>query len=247
MEERLQKILARAGIASRRKAEELIRQGRIAVDGRVITELGVKADPDRADITVDGQPVTVEEKIYLLLNKPVGYVTTLADPQGRPIVTDLLAGIPQRVFPVGRLDFDTEGALIMTNDGRLAHFILHPGYEVNKTYIAVVRGAPSSEKITRLREGIVLDGQRTWPAHVRILARKKGDTTLEIIIHEGKKRQVRRMLSEIGHSVKTLKRTAYGNLQLGSLSPGSYRRLTEKDLKKIFSGRIPFTFKKLPD
>lgn len=247
MEERLQKILARAGIASRRQAEELIRQGRIAVDGRVVTELGVKADLDGADITVDGRPVIAEEIIYLLLNKPAGYVTTLSDPQGRPIVTDLLAGVPQRVFPVGRLDFETEGALILTNDGRFAHFILHPGYEVNKTYVAVVRGIPSSQKITLLQEGVVLDGQKTWPSQVRILARKKGETTLEIIIHEGKKRQVRRMLSEIGHPVKTLKRTAYGNLKLGSLPPGTFRRLTKKDLKKIFSGRIPFTFKKLPD
>ena len=247
MEERLQKILARAGIASRRKAEELIRQGRVAVDGRAMTEPGVKADPDRARITVDGRPVTQEKKIYILLNKPAGYVTTLSDPQGRPIVTDLLSGVPQRVFPVGRLDFDTEGALLLTNDGRLAHFILHPRYEVDRTYIAVVDGTPSGAGIKRLQEGVLLDGKRTWPAQVRRLARGKETTTLEIVIHEGKKRQVRRMLAEIGHPVRTLKRTAYGGLQLGSLAPGSYRILTQKDLKKIFSGKIPFTFKKLPD
>ncbi|HHO47850.1 MAG TPA: rRNA pseudouridine synthase [Desulfobacteraceae bacterium] len=247
MEERLQKILARAGVASRRKAEELILQGRIAVDGRVVTELGAKADPHAAKITIDGRPVAAEEKIYLLLNKPAGYVTTLADPQGRPIVTDLLTGIRQRVFPVGRLDYDTEGALILTNDGQLAHFILHPGYEVNKTYFAVVKGSPSEGNINLLREGIVLDGRQTWPALVRVVARKKGTTSLEITIHEGRKRQVRRMLSEIGYPVITLKRTAYGNLKLGSLPPGSYRLLTKKDLKKVFSGKIPFTFKKLPD
>lgn len=247
MEERLQKILARAGVASRRKAEALILQGRIAVDGKVVTELGAKADPAAATITLDGRPVAAEEKIYLLLNKPAGYVTTLSDPQGRPIVTDLLTGIRQRVFPVGRLDYDTEGALILTNDGQLAHFILHPGYEVNKTYFAVVKGSPSKDKIDRLREGIVLDGRRTWPARVRVVAREKGATTMEITIHEGKKRQVRRMLAEIGHPVITLKRTAYGNLELGALPPGSYRRLTKKELKKVFSGKIPFTFKKLPD
>lgn len=247
MEERLQKILARAGIASRRKAEDLIRQGRVAVDGRAMTEPGVKADPDRTRITVDGRPISLEKKIYILLNKPAGYVTTLSDPQGRPIVTDLLSGISQRVFPVGRLDFDTEGALLLTNDGRLAHFILHPRYEVNRTYVAVVEGTPSDAGLRRLREGMLLDGKSTWPAQVRILDRKKGAATLEIVIHEGKKRQVRRMLAEIGHPVRSLKRTAYGRLRLGSLAPGSHRILTQKDLKKIFSGRIPFTFKELPD
>ena len=148
--ERLQKILAQAGIASRRKCEELIVEGRVEVDGKVITELGYKADPATATITFDGSPISHETKIYILLNKPTGYVTTLSDPQGRPIVTDLLPGIKERVFPVGRLDFDTEGALILTNDGRLSQFIQHPSYEVNKTYVATVRGRPSHDKINRL-------------------------------------------------------------------------------------------------
>lgn len=248
MEERLQKILAKAGIASRRKAEELILRGRISVNGRIVTELGCKIDPDRAEITFDGKPVRREEKIYLLLNKPTGYVTTLSDPQGRPIVTDLLADIPERVFPVGRLDFDTEGALILTNDGRLTQCIIHPSYEVNKTYVATVRGKPTNASVNRLREGIVLeDGHRTWPAKVRILAATGAETRLELTIHEGKKRQIRKMLAAIGHPVKTLKRTAYGNLLLGNLASGTYRFLDQKDIKKIFSGKIPFTFNTIPD
>lgn len=247
MAERLQKILARAGVSSRRTAEEYIRQGRVAVNGRVVCEVGAKADPVMDRITFDNKPIASEEKIYLLLNKPVGYVTTLSDPQGRPKVTDLLVDIPQRVFPVGRLDYDTEGALLLTNDGELGNRIIHPSYEVNKTYEATVPGRLAEEKIRLLKEGILLDGHRTWPAQVKILAEKKNETTVELIIHEGKKRQVRRMLAAIGHPVKTLKRTAYGGLKLGKLPSGSYRRLTMKDLKKIFSGKIPFTFKKIPD
>lgn len=241
--ERLQKILAKAGIASRRRCEELILDGRVMVDGRVITELGFKVDPEKSIITFDDQPLAREKIIYILLNKPAGYVTTLSDPQGRPIVTDLLPEISQRVFPVGRLDFDTEGALILTNDGRLSQFIQHPSFEVNKTYVATVKGLPSFDKISQLEQGVVIDGQKTWPARVKIIGQKKTESTLELIIHEGKKRQVRKMLDAVGHPVKTLRRTAYGNLQLGKLASGKYRFLSEKDLKKIFSEKIPFTIK----
>jgi len=247
MEERLQKILAKAGIASRRKAEELIASGRVAVDGATVTELGYKVDPEKTVITFDGEPLAREKFVYILLNKPAGYVTTLSDPQGRPIVTDLLQGIPQRVFPVGRLDYDTEGALILTNDGSLGQYIQHPRYEVNKTYIAAVVGVPSANNINRLEAGIEVEGYRTWPAKIRILKQTRSGATLELIIHEGKKRQVRKMLAAIGHPVNSLKRTAYGNLRLGNLPLGKYRFLTDKDLKKIFSGKIPFTFKKIPD
>lgn len=245
--ERLQKILARAGIASRRKCEELIRAGRVAVDGKVVTELGFKADPATSIITFDGTPLAREEPVYILLNKPAGYVTTLSDPQGRPIVTDLLPGIKERVFPVGRLDYDTEGALILTNDGRLGQYIQHPSYEVNKTYLATVRGIPAETAINKLEKGIVIDGRKTWPASIRVTHQKKNETTLEVIIHEGKKRQVRKMFAAIGHPVVRLRRTAYGSLKLGSLSPGRYRFLAKKDLKMIFSGKIPFTIKKIPD
>jgi 23S rRNA pseudouridine2605 synthase len=245
--ERLQKILAQAGIASRRKCEEFIKQGRVTVDGKIITELGFKVDPGNSIITFDGHPLIQEEIVYILLNKPNGYVTTLSDPQGRAIVTDLLRGIRQRVFPVGRLDFNTEGALILTNDGNFSQLIQHPSHEVNKTYVAIVKGIPSSVKINQLEKGIVIDGQKTWPAKVKIIGKKKTESTLELIIHEGKKRQVRKMLAAVGHPVKSLMRTAYGNLKLGNLKPGKYRFLAKKDLEMIFSGKIPFTIKKKPD
>lgn len=235
-EERLQKILARSGLASRRAAETLIRQGRVTVDGKIVTEMGFRADPDKQVVACDGRPIRVaEEKIYLLLNKPKGYVTTLHDPQGRPIVTSLLAGISARVFPVGRLDFDTEGALIMTNDGEFAQRLLHPSFEIKRTYQATVRGLPTGAKLRLLEEGVEIEGRKTWPARLRIVARGADATTVEITIHEGRKRQVRKMFAAIGHPVKALRRVAYGGLRLGDLSPGKYRILTKAELTEIFS------------
>lgn len=247
MEERLQKILAKAGIASRRSAEQLIRDGRIRINGQVVVEMGCKADPARDRITCDGKPIIFEEKLTLLLNKPAGYVTTLSDPQGRPIVSDLLGDIPFRLFPVGRLDFETEGALLMTNDGEMGNAILHPRFEVNKTYVALVSGSPSPDKLRRMEQGIELDGVKTRPAAVKVLKRFKDQTLIEVIIHEGKKRQVRKMFQAVHHRVLHLKRTAYGQLDLGALPLGKYRVLTTDDLKKIFSGKIPFTIKNIPD
>ena len=244
--ERLQKIIAQAGIASRRGAEQLIAQGRVRVNDQVITHMGHKVDPVKDRITFDGRPINLEQKIYLLLNKPAGYVTTLSDPQGRPIVTDLLPEIDARLFPVGRLDLDTEGALLMTNDGALGNYVLHPRYEVNKTYEATVKGMPSANSIQRLTKGILIDGQKTYPAQLRFLEKSRSHSKIEIIIHEGKKRQVRKMFQAIGHAVVHLKRTAYGNLQLGTLSSGKYRTLTKNDLKKLFLGKIPFTIKNIP-
>ncbi len=238
MEERLQKILARAGIASRRAAEELIRQGKVTVDGRVVTDMGVRVDPARQRIEYGGRPVAgAEEKVYVLLNKPTGYLSTLADPQGRKIVTDLLAGVAARVFPVGRLDYDTEGALLLTNDGELAQRILHPRFEVNKTYVATVRGNPPQAALAQLEKGIMLEGSRTWPARIRVLAAGERQTRLEITIHEGRKRQVRKMFAAIGHRVLALQRIAYGRLRLGDLPLGKYRFLTKNDLNLIFSGK----------
>ena len=235
MQERIQKILARAGICSRRKAEEYIAAGRVTVDGRVITQPGTKVVPDAAEISVDGKPVRLEEKVYILLNKPPGYVTTMSDPQGRATVMDLLPDIKHRVFPVGRLDLDSEGALILTNDGALANKITHPRYEVNKTYEATIQGFPEPGGLKQLEQGILLEGKKTWPAQLRILHRKKGTTTIEVIIHEGKKRQVRKMFQAIGHHVLRLKRTAYGSLKLETLPRGKYRFLTKKDIKNLFS------------
>ncbi len=235
-EERLQKILAKAGLASRRNAEELIRQGKVTVDGKVVTGMGCKVDPSTQVVALEGRIVSPEEKkIYLLLNKPRGYVTTLNDPQGRPIVSSLLTGITSRVFPVGRLDFDTEGALILTNDGDFAERILHPRFEIKRTYQAEVRGLPTPEKIRLLAEGVELEGKKTWPATVRIVAKAATTTTLEITIHEGRKRQVRLMCQAIGHRVLALKRLAYGGLRLDALPTGKYRRLTPADLAQIFS------------
>lgn len=246
MEERLQKILAKAGLASRRKAEQLIRDGRIQINGQVVTEMGCKADPALDAITCDGKPINFEKKVYLLLNKPVGYVTTLSDPQGRPVVSDLVVDIPLRLFPVGRLDLETEGALLMTNDGELGNAILHPRYEVNKTYEATVAGSPPQDKLKLLEGGVEIDGIRTRPARIRVLQRHKEQTRVEIVIHEGKKRQVRKMFQAINHRVLHLKRTAYGDLRLGTIPVGKYRVLTQNDLKKIFSGKIPFTIKNIP-
>lgn len=247
MKERLQKYLARAGVTSRRKAEDLIKQGRVRVNGAVVTAMGVKIDPERDQVEADGRFVTKERKVYYLLNKPAGYVTTMHDPQGRPIVTDLLPEVRERVFPVGRLDYETEGALLLTNDGNFAHYILHPRFEVNKTYRATVSGIPGKDKIQQLEKGIKLDGQKTWPAKVSFLDKRAGKSTLKIIIHEGKKRQVRKMFAAIGHQVLHLQRTAYGGLVLGGLARGKYRKLVKKDLKKLFFGKIPFTIEKIPD
>lgn len=235
MQERLQKILAKAGIASRRKAEELIREGKVKVDGRVVTEMGIRVDPDTQDIECAGVAIAKqEEKIYILLHKPAGFLSTVDDPQGRPIVTSLLQNVKERVYPVGRLDLDTEGALLLTNDGELAQKILHPSHEVNKTYVAQVKGLPDKKKLGALARGIVLEGRKTWPADIEVLHAEAKMTTIKIIIHEGRKRQVRKMFEAVGHPVLHLKRTAYGQLQLGDLAPGKYRFLSPGDLKMIF-------------
>ncbi len=235
MLERLQKVLAKAGVASRRRAEELIRQGKVRVDGKVVTEMGTKVDPETQNIECDGVAlVSQEEKVYILLNKPTGYLSTVDDPQGRPIVTDLLKNIAERVYPVGRLDLNTEGALLLTNDGELSQKILHPSHEVNKTYVAKVKGVPGKKKLDALSKGIELEGRKTWPARIKVLKTEAQSTVIQIIIHEGRKRQVRKMFEAIGHPVLALKRTAYGQLELGGLGPGKYRFLTPPDIKFIF-------------
>lgn len=232
---RLQKYLAQCGIASRRKAETLITAGRVTVDGKIVDTMGVKIDPEEQQILFDGKPVLPEEKkVYILLNKPKGYVTTVADPQGRPIVTDLVKDTNERLFPVGRLDLDTQGALLLTNDGDLAQKMQHPSYEVTKTYEALVTGKPKQKDLISLEKGIVLEGKKTSPAQLAVIKNFSGSTLLRITIHEGRKRQVRKMFAAIGHPVKGLKRIAYGSLYLRNLPEGSYRRLNKQDLKKIF-------------
>lgn len=235
-EERLQKILAAAGVCSRRQAEKLISDGRVTVDGQVVDTLGSKVDPAHQKISVDGRPLpnAKTELVYYLLNKPRGYVTTMRDPQGRPLVTSLLKGVKTRVFPVGRLDIDTSGALILTNDGDLTQKILHPSHEINRTYLARVAGRPSETKLNSLRQGILLEGRKTWPAVIVVVDNDRDSTRIEITIHEGRKRQVRKMFAAIGHPVHELARTAYAKLELGNLPIGRFRELTKKDLEKLF-------------
>ncbi len=232
---RLQKYIAQCGIASRRKAEELIAAGRVAVDGVIVTEMGTQVLPGKNRVTFDGQPVEAREQlVYFLLNKPKGYVTTLSDPQGRPIVTSLIKTCRARLFPVGRLDLDTEGALILTNDGEFAQKIQHPSHGIDKTYEALVKGCPPKEKITLLERGIFLEGKMTSPAAVSVRGKEGKNCLMQIIIHEGRKRQVKKMFAFIGHPVLHLKRTAYGKLSLGRMAIGDYRQLNPPELNKIF-------------
>ena len=237
---RLQKYLAGCGIASRRKAEEMISQGRVTVDGKIVIAMGTQIDPGTQEIRVDGKVVTPhDDLLYILLNKPQGYVTTMADPQGRPIVTSRLHGIKARLFPVGRLDIDTEGALILTNDGELAQKVQHPSHEVTKTYETQVLGRPSEKILLQLEHGILLEGRKTAPAKLTVITKQTGTTSIRITIHEGRKRQVRKMFQVVGHPVLHLKRIAYGHLFLQGLLTGKYRILTPEDLKKIFIKKIP--------
>jgi len=232
--ERLQKFLARTGIASRRHSEEIIAQGRVRVNGHTVTVQGLKIDPLKDRIEVDGRIVLKpEKKIYILLNKPSGYVTTVKDPRGRRKVTDLLKNIRQRVYPVGRLDYDTEGLLLLTNDGDLAYAMTHPSHEIPKTYLARVRGVPADSTLKALARGVMLDDGPTAPARVRRLAAKGDDELIEITIHEGRNRQVRRMCEHIGHPVISLRRISIGPLRIEGLKPGEYRILGFKEVSRL--------------
>ncbi|MDQ0285699.1 23S rRNA pseudouridine2605 synthase/16S rRNA pseudouridine516 synthase [Desulfofundulus luciae] len=233
--ERLQKVMARAGVASRRHCEELIAAGMVKVNGQVVTRLGTRVDPEKDTIEVAGRvlPRQPQEKVYILLNKPRGYVTTVKDPQGRPKVMDLLRGIKLRVYPVGRLDYDSEGLLLLTNDGELAFALTHPRHQVPKTYLVLVKGLPGNDKLDRMAGGLVLEDGPTAPAKVRLVGKKNGNAFLEITIHEGKKRLVRRMCAHIGHPVLRLKRIRIGSLTLKGLKPGRYRFLTREEIRQL--------------
>jgi len=234
MSERLQKVLAHAGIASRRAAEKLIVAGRVTVNGTVVAELGTKVDPARDAIKLDGKRIAGAPKrpISLAFHKPRGVVTTLADPEGRPSVRDYLAGVPVRVYPVGRLDFDSEGLLILTDDGTLARDLMHPSSGVEKTYRAKVRGFPDPQTLDRLTRGIHIDGRRTGPANVRVV--KAGDNPwIEIGIMEGRNRQVRRMLQAVGHPVQKLRRIRYGGVELGRQPIGTLRPLRPAEVERL--------------
>lgn len=231
---RLQKVLAQAGVASRREAEKMILNGRIKVDGKVIKELGTKVDPEKNDIEVDDRSISKsEKKVYYLLNKPKGCVTTMKDPRGRLTVNDLLKDIDERVYPVGRLDYDTTGVLIITNDGELANALAHPKKEIDKYYHALVQGVPSNEALKRLRDGVQLEDGKTAPAKIRVLEIKGNKSWLEIIIHEGKNRQVKRMCEAISHKVLRLKRTRFGPLEVNDLASGKIRTLKDREIEAL--------------
>ena len=232
--ERLQKFLAKAGVASRRKSEELISRGKVIVNGKVITQMGTKIDPDSDKIIVEGQLIRqAEKKVYYMLYKPCGYVTTLKDPQGRKKVIDLLKEIPYRIYPVGRLDYNTSGLLILTNDGELTNALIHPRHEVEKTYKAMVKGICSKETIVKLQKGIKLSDGPTAPAKVKLIKYYKENTLLELIIHEGRNRQIRRMCKTVGHPVRQLERVKFGHLNLIGLAPGEYRQLTPSEVSNL--------------
>jgi pseudouridine synthase len=234
MKERLQKIIAKAGLASRRQGENLIRDGMVTVNGIVTTELGIKVDPAEDSIEVNGRPINnLESKIYIMLNKPKGYVTTLKDPQKRPIVSNLIKDIKSRVFPVGRLDYDTEGLLLLTNDGDLTQRLLHPKNKVLKTYLLETDGILTSREINKLESGIELSNGFTAPAKLKLVKKVKDKSWWEISIHEGKKRQIKRMFESIGHSIYELHRIKFGPLELGKLQPGKYRFLTDQELREL--------------
>lgn len=230
---RLQKYLAEAQVASRRKAEEIILQGRVKVNGEIITELGTKVESESDIVTVDGKTVTICEKlIYIMLNKPEGCVTTVKDQFGRKSVLDYVSDIKERIYPVGRLDYDTSGLLLLTNDGDLTYKLTHPKHNIEKTYIAVVDREPDFENLERFRKGLIIDGKKTAPAEIEII--KKGKlTTLNVKIHEGRNRQVRKMCAAINCNVVRLKRIAEGNLELGNLEKGKYRYLNDEEIKSL--------------
>lgn len=232
---RLQKYMAMCGVAARRKCEEIIASGRVAVNGEIVSQMGAQVEEgDR--VTVDGQLITPEErKRYILYHKPAGEVTTVSDDKGRETVMDRFAGMDVRLYPVGRLDYDSEGLLLLTNDGELAQRLTHPSCEVDKTYLARVTGNPSGEALERLRRGVFMEGdeRRTYPADVRVVRDESLYSDVLVTIHEGRNRQVRRMFDAVGHRVLMLRRVRFGPLELGALRRGEWRELTEDEIARL--------------
>ena len=238
MNERLQKLIANAGIASRRHAEQLITAGEVTVNGKVVTALGTKADPETDHIKVRGKLINPslerKAKVYVLLNKPKGYLSSVSDPEGRPTVLELLPASLGRLYPVGRLDFNTEGLLLLTNDGEFTNFITSARNKVEKVYEGKVRGIPDEQAIARLRRGVTLDdGTRTAPAKIRKLGETETNAWFEILLHEGKNQQIRRMFDLIGHTVVKLRRSRIGSLRDDDLKPKKWRRLTADEVKLL--------------
>jgi len=237
MLERLQKIISAAGITSRRASEELILNGEVTVNGVVVTELGSKADSSCDVITVNGKRLHVGEKrVYILLNKPTGYITALKDSKGRQLVTDLLDDVPERVYPVGRLDYNTEGLLLLTNDGEWANRLMHPRHEVEKEYHVRVRGKVVDQQLKRMADGVELEDGKTAPAVVKLVKDGEQNDWISVTIHEGRNRQVRRMCEAVSLSVVRLKRIRYGALSIGVLRTGQFRYLTESEARELVDG-----------
>jgi len=231
--ERLQKIIASAGLASRREAEAWIREGRVSLNGRVVRELGTRADPSRDTIRLDGRRLgRPERRIALLLNKPRGFLSTCSDPEKRPTVMSLIAGVRERVYPVGRLDFFSEGLLILTNDGELAMAVTHPRNQCRKVYRVKVRGIPSDEVLRRVTRGVVLEGRKTLPARVSRV-RSESNAWLEVTLTEGRKNQIRKVFEKIGYPVLKLKRISIGGIGDRGLAPGAWRKLTDVEIRSL--------------
>jgi len=241
---RLQKLISEAGVASRRAAEQLIRDGRVMVNGTAVRELGTRADPALDDIRVDGRRLPKPERRHILLYKPRGYVSTRVDPEKRPTVIDLLerAKIRGYFYPVGRLDYDSDGLIILTNDGTFAERLMHPRYELERAYEARVRGVPDAKSLDRLRKGLVLDGERTQPAGVTLLhvfeQKATPQSLVEVVLKEGRNRQVRRMFEAIGHPVLKLTRVRIGRIVIGALKPGDLRELTEREIGSLLKSAV---------
>jgi 23S rRNA pseudouridine2605 synthase len=231
--ERLNKILAHAGLGSRRHCEELIVRGRVRVDGQTVRELGTKVDPARQKISVDDVPIKLEKPVYWLVHKPRGYLCTNHDPAGRPLAIELVPHVPQRVYTVGRLDEDSEGLLLLTNDGELAFRLMHPRFGVEKTYHVQVAGKPSREELQGLLKGVWLSDGHVRARRVRRMKTQGDSTWLEVVLSEGKNREIRRMLARLGHKVMRLRRVALGPVQLGSLEAGKSRRLTGQEMVRL--------------
>ncbi len=231
---RLNKFLAQAGVASRREVDKMIVEGRITVNGGVVRILGTKIDDEKDRVELDGKRVEKEGgMVYLMLNKPPGYLVTLKDPFKRPTIKELLPSLKERIYPVGRLDYDSEGLLLLTNNGELAHRLAHPRYRVPKNYVVEVKGVPGSSKISRLEKGITMDGKKTAPARIARLSGSLKKTLLRIEIYEGRKREVKRMFEAVGHRVLRLKRIGFGGIRLGKLQTGKWRFLTQKEVDSL--------------
>ena len=231
---RLQKYLALSGVASRRAAEKMIAEGRVAVNRLIVTEMGTQVDETADLVEVDGKPVSPqEEKHYIAYYKPIGEVTTVSDPEGRATVMDKFRDYPVRLYPVGRLDYDSEGLLLLTNDGDMMNRVLHPSGEVSKVYLTKISNQVTDDEIRQLRRGVIIDGKLTSPASVRLIRRETFDTVLLISIHEGRNRQIRKMVDAVGHQVVSLKRVEFGPVSLGDLPVGKWRRLTVSEIRKL--------------